>query len=374
MLERWDCDKILKRAIKRGGEFADIYFEDRVNTSIICEEDRIEKIITGRDSGVGIRVLYGHKTAYAYTNDLSEKDILNLADTVSMAVKKGEKKYISPMKKTMFGTMPVNVDPAGKDLKDKISVVINGNRIARTIDKRVRQVKVIYMDDVKKIVIANSSGECTEEKRTGVLFMIYVVAEEEGILQTAHEVRGGMLGLEMFDETPTQEIAEQAAKRVLLMLKARKAPGGKMPVVLSSEAGGTMIHEAIGHGLEADLVQQGLSVYSGRMGDMVASPLITVIDDATLPMRRGSFIYDDEGIPAQKTVLVEKGILKGFMYDRLMALKDGVASTGNGRKESYHHRPIPRLTNTIIASGESDPESIIRSVDKGLFVKKMGGG
>ena len=158
------------------------------------------------------------------------------------------------------------------------------------------------------------------------------------------------------------------------MLKARKSPGGKMTVVLSSEAGGTMIHEAIGHGLEADLVQQGLSVYSGKIGKNVASPLITVVDDATIPARRGSFINDDEGIPAQKTVLVEKGVLKGFMYDRLTAFKDGVSSTGNGRRESYRNKPIPRMTNTLITPERSTPDSIIRSVDKGLLVKKMGGG
>ncbi|MFQ5901558.1 MAG: TldD/PmbA family protein [Thermodesulfobacteriota bacterium] len=374
MLERWDCGQILKRALKRGGEFADIYIEDKINTSIICEEDRIEKIITGRDRGIGIRVIYGHKTAYAYTNDLSEETLLNLADTVSMAVKEGEERNISPIQKGRLEALSVAIDPSGKELKDKVSLVTDSNRTARSVDKRVRQVKVIYGDSVKKVATANSLGECREEKKTGVLFIVHVVVEEGGIIQTAHELEGGVIGLEIFDKTPPQEIAEQAVKRALLMLRARKAPGGKMPVVLSSEAGGTMIHEAVGHGLEADLAQQGLSVYSGKIGDMIASPLITVIDDATLPTKRGSFIYDDEGIPAQKTILVEKGVLKCFMYDRLMALKDGVPSTGNGRRESYHHRPIPRMTNTIITPGESDPQAIISSVEKGLFVKKMGGG
>jgi len=158
------------------------------------------------------------------------------------------------------------------------------------------------------------------------------------------------------------------------MLRARKASGGKMPVVLSSEAGGTMIHEAVGHGLEADLAQQGLSVYSEKVGAKIASPLITVIDDATIPYKRGSFFFDDEGSLGQKTILVENGILKNYMYDRLSAMKDGCKSTGNGRRGSYHHRPIPRMTNTMIAPGKSSPDEIIKSLEKGLFVKKMGGG
>ena len=180
--------------------------------------------------------------------------------------------------------------------------------------------------------------------------------------------------MEIFEENPPERIAETAAKRAILMLRTRKAAGGKMPVVLSSKAGGTMIHEAIGHGLEADLAQQGLSVYSGKIGETIASPLITVIDDSTIPYKRGSFFFDEEGTPGQKTILVENGVLKNYMYDRLAAMKDGTTSTGNGRRESYHHRPIPRMTNTLIASGKSKPEDIIRSLEKGLFVEKMGGG
>ncbi|MFQ5901569.1 MAG: TldD/PmbA family protein [Thermodesulfobacteriota bacterium] len=374
MLEKWDCKKILKMAMKRGGEFADIYLEDKVNTSIICEENRIEKIVTGRDLGVGIRVIYGHKTAYAYSNDLSEKAVLNLADTLNKAVEEGEDRGIAAVKKANLEVMPVGIDPIGMELDDKVSLVMSGNRVARAMDKRIRQVKVAYGDSVKNFAVANSLGESIEESRTNIFIMMHIVAEENGVIQTAYDVEGGVLGFEIFGDIPPEEIAKKVAERAVLMLKARKAPGGKMPVVLSSEAGGTMIHEAIGHGLEADLAQQGLSIYSGKKGEKVASHLITVIDDATIPTRRGSFLYDDEGVPAQKTVLVENGILKGFMYDRLMAIKDGVSSTGNGRRESYHQRPIPRMTNTLIAPGESDPQSIIRSVDKGLFVKKMGGG
>jgi len=201
-----------------------------------------------------------------------------------------------------------------------------------------------------------------------------VVAAEGDVIQTGYEPVGGTIGFELFDVSPPEETALIAAKQALLMLKARKAPAGRMAVVLSSEAGGTMIHEAVGHGLEADLSLEGISVYEGKIGEMIASPVITVLDDKTLPGKRGSFLFDDEGTPAERTVLVENGVLKNYMYNRLYAAKAGVPSTGNGRRQSYRNRPIVRMTNTMIASGKDDPEKIIRSVDSGLFVRKMGGG
>jgi TldD protein len=203
---------------------------------------------------------------------------------------------------------------------------------------------------------------------------VQVVAAQDDVIQTGYEPVGGFMGLELFDENSPEKIAEIASVRALKMLQARRAPGGRMPVVLSSEAGGTMIHEAIGHGLEADLAQVGLSVYTGRIGEEVASPLISVVDDATLAYKRGSYSFDDEGVEAQRTSLVEQGVLKGYLYDRLTAMKDNVQSTGNGRRESYKSRPIPRMSNTFILPGEMCPEEIVRSTYKGLFVKKMGGG
>jgi TldD protein len=200
------------------------------------------------------------------------------------------------------------------------------------------------------------------------------VAQEGSVTQTGYEPLGAQQGFELFDAASPEDLALKAAARGVMMLGARKSPAGQLPVVLSSEAGGTMVHEAIGHGLEADLVQAGTSVYQGRIGETVASELVTVLDDATIPFARGSFSFDDEGTPAQRTVLVEKGILKGYMYDRLSGMKDGCASTGNGRRESYRARPIVRMTNTLIAPGESNPDEIVRSVANGLFVRRMGGG
>lgn len=375
-ISRW-CDPfgVLKRALRYGGEFADLYFEETVNTSIICEEDRIEKVISGRDIGVGLRVIHNLKTFYAYTNDITEDGLMELADRLGEGIKGGiTERDITLLRRDISPGFYIKIPPAGVDLLKRVEIVNRANKIARGLDKRIGQVRVVYGDGLREMVVVNSDGHWVEERKTGVLFTVYVVARDGDIVQTGYEPVGGAIGLEIFDENPPEVVAEIAGKRALMMLKARRAPGGKMPVILSSEAGGTMIHEAIGHGLEADLAQEGLSVYSGRIGEMVASPLITVIDDATIPYKRGSFFFDEEGTPAQKTTLVENGLLKGYMYDRLTAMKDGKTSTGNGRRESYHHRPIPRMTNTMIVAGKSNPQAIISSLEKGLLVKKMGGG
>ncbi|MBI3755382.1 MAG: TldD/PmbA family protein [Deltaproteobacteria bacterium] len=383
LIKHFDPFKILKAALKRGGDFADIYMEETINTSIVCEENKIEKVISGRDRGLGLRVIFDFKTAYAYTNDLTEKGLLELADIVSKAVKQGkatptippfDKGGVGGVKKDVAQGFSIKTPPSSVDLLKKVELVKRANSFARGFDKRIAQAKVVYGDGFRQTAVVNSLGQWVEENRTGILFLTQAVAREGEAVQTGYEPIGGVMGLEIFEENPPEKIAEAAAKRAVLMLKARKAIGGKMPVVLSSEAGGTMIHEAIGHGLEADLAQQGLSVYSGKIGDQIASSLITVIDDATIPYKRGSFFFDDEGSPGQKTMLVEKGILKNYMYDRLTAMKNGAVSTGNGRRESYHHRPIPRMTNTMIAAGKASPGDIIKSLEKGLFVKKMGGG
>jgi TldD protein len=222
--------------------------------------------------------------------------------------------------------------------------------------------------------MVNSEGQWAEEDRTSIIYVCQVVTREGDVIQTGYEPVGGTVGLEIFEETPPEGVAGAAAERAIKGLRARKAPGGRMAVVLSSEAGGTMIHEAVGHGFESDLAEQNLSVYSGKLGQRVASPVITVLDDGTVPGKRGSTYMDDEATLSQSTVLIDEGVLENFMYDRLSAMKDGKTSTGNGRRESYHFRPIPRMTNTMIAPGRTPPGDIIKSLERGLLVKKMGGG
>ncbi len=225
----------------------------------------------------------------------------------------------------------------------------------------------------QEILVANSLGFMAQDKRTRVRLVVNVIAEDQGKIQTGYESIGGVGGFELV-ATGAPQMAQSARERAVMMLSARSAPSGQMTVVMAGEAGGTMVHEACGHGLEADLVQKGLSVYADKMGQRVASSLITVIDDATLPGRYGSFAFDDEGTPGQRTVLIENGILKSYMYNLNTARKENRESTGNGRRDSYRSRPIPRMSNTYIASGETDPEEIIAATENGLYVTKMGGG
>lgn len=374
-LDDMDISRILRRALSGGGEFADIYFEEGSSTAVVCEEGKIEKILAGTDRGVGIRVISDLRTAYAYTNEITEAALLDLAGTVSRAVRGREFGAPIDMRtKIAAAGFPVAVSPETVPLQDKVALVRRADEAARRMDGRVRQVMVVYRDGRVKTQIANSLGEFIETGRTGTVFLAQVVASQGDVIQTGYEPIGACRGFELFDGRSPEEVARTAAGRALMMLSAAKAPAGMMPVVLSSEAGGTMVHEAIGHGLEADLAQAGMSVYTGRIGTVVASPLVTVIDDPTIPHARGSYSHDDEGVPSRRTVLVENGVLKGYLYDRLSAMKDGCRSTGNGRRESYHARPIVRMSNTLIAPGDTSPESIVREVERGLFVRKMGGG
>jgi TldD protein len=375
MLDRELFTEILKKAISSGGEYAEIFVENKKTTIIYLEDCKVEKVISGIDYGLGIRLIYNNRSSYAYSNDLSKKSLLDIASVVSRAVSdKVSDSVINLKTKHPSTSFDIKLLPEDIPIEKKISLVRKADTIARNFDTRIRQVSITYNDFIQKVQIATTEGIIAEDERIHTLAIVHVVASDNGIVQTGYESTGGFIGFELFDEVNIEELSLKAAKRAILMLTAKRAPGGRMPVVISSEAGGTMIHEAIGHGLEADLVQQGLSVYSKKKGQQVASSLITVIDDSTIQKKRGSYRFDDEGIHSQHTVLVEKGILKNYMYDRLTAFKDGVPSTGNGRRQSYQYRPIPRMTNTFIAPGKTRPEEIVKSIDYGLFVKKMGGG
>ena len=256
----------------------------------------------------------------------------------------------------------------------KLELVRNANAAARAHDPRIVQVTVSYGDSLRRALIVNSEGRFVEESRPQVLFSVRVVARDGAVVQTAYETAGGTRGFELFDDVDPEALALCAARRACLMLGAEPAPTGRMPVVLSSEAGGTMIHEAVGHGLEADHIEKGVSTYCGRLNEQIAVPEITVVDDGTLPGKRGSASVDDEGTPTRRTVLIDGGVLVQFMNDRRTAWKMGMTPTGNGRRESYQHKPVPRMTNTLILPGTSDPASILAETSTGLFVKKMGGG
>lgn len=367
---------ILKQALSRGGQFADLFMEKRFSTRIVCEDNKIEQVVGGIDAGAGLRLVNDFKTAYAYTNEptLSKlRDLArNLSNTVPNATNPAVFADTVKNSKKFFVSGKDRIEQIG--IPEKVRFVHLANQTARAMDKRIVQVMVVYGDYLQEVTIINSDGGYYCDQRVGTMFATLVVAGADGLIQTGYEAVGGSVGLGLFNEGLVEEVAQKAVNRAILMLEAKDAPAGKMPVVFSSEAGGTMIHEAVGHGLEADLTQNNLSVYAGCLGKTVASAKVSVVDDTTLTRKRGTFRFDDEGTPAQRTVLVDKGILVGYLYDRITAMKENKTSTGNGRRESYHHCPIVRMTNTLIEPGQADPQSIIGSVNKGLLVKKMGGG
>jgi TldD protein len=369
-------EKTLERMLKqaRGADYSDIFIEDRQITFLYLEDGKIEKVVSGMDSGIGMRTVLEGNSAYAYSNDFSETTLQDIAASVSGNSIRESSPTFNFTKAIARRDFRIERHPADVPMNEKIELLRITDAAARNYDKRIRQVSVIYRDMIQNVSIVNSDYIAAEDERIYTVFTVHVIASDDGIIQTGSETAGGLIGFEIFGESNPGNMAIMASERAIKMLTARHAPAGRMPVVISSAAGGTMIHEAIGHGLEADLAQQGLSVYSGSFSETVASTLITVIDDSTLPKKRGSFRFDDEGTPSQKTVLVENGRLKSYIYDRLCAMKDRTQSTGNGRRESYHSRPIPRMSNTLLAPGRSHPEKILASLDRGLFVKKMGGG
>lgn len=375
-LEAAVLERLLNLALEKGGDYADIYIGKKRNSSIWCEDNRLERIHSGVESGVGIRVVKGQQTAYVYTNEITPTALEQAAQTASRAINNANTgSRVIHFAAQPGHTPPVEaLDPHTVTWDHKIQRVLQANQAAWSTGAEIRQVSVGIADVEKQIIMANSRGERVEDGFKRIRGMVNVVASRDGILQTGYESVGGVCGWELLEQISWEERACQAAQLAIDMLSARPAPAGRMPVIMSAQAGGTMVHEACGHGLEADLVHKGLSVYGGQRGQIVASPLVTVIDDATLPGRYGSFVFDDEGTPAQHSILIEKGRLVNYLYDRLTAAEDKTESTGNGRRESYQHKPIPRMSNTFIKPGEDDPEEIIRSTHRGLLVRKMGGG
>ncbi|HUW64606.1 MAG TPA: TldD/PmbA family protein [Spirochaetia bacterium] len=366
----------LAAALAKGGDFADIFVEHKRATSISLEDARIERVQSGVDNGAGVRAICGDTTAYAYTNDLSREGLVAAAETVAQAARGGrEQRTIDLGNLTPHLEFKVKQRPDEVEVAAKTGAVEAADRAARAVDReKIRQVMAGYGDVIQEVIIANSDGVYVEDERIRTRMVIQVVAADGALMQTGLETAGGVAGFELLSLERPEEMAERAASRAVAMLKAPPAPAGKMPVVMAGEAGGTMIHEACGHGLEADLVLKGLSVYGGKVGQEVASPEITVIDDATLPGRYGSYRFDDEGTPAETVVLIEKGRLKDYLFDRFSAQKEGRRSNGHGRRESYQHKPITRMANTYIDRGDLDPEKIIREAGHGLLVRKMGGG
>lgn len=376
MISKELMSEILSAALARGGDFADVFVEHRRVNGIGLEDGKVERMQSGTDIGAGIRVLSGEATAYAFTNEVSREGLLRSAEAAARALGNGAPERTVDLR-TLHPqvSFPVEQQPDTVGAEDKVDLLQRADRAARAVDTgAIKQVMVGYGDVVQKVTIGNSEGTFVEDRRVRTRFMVNAVGARDGVIQTGYDAVGEISGFELFERHDPEKLAATAAYRARALLEAEPAPSGKMPVVMAGEAGGTMVHEACGHGLEADLVQKGVSVYAGRRGDAVADGAVTVVDDATLPARYGSYAVDDEGVPARPVTLIENGRLADFLYDRLTARKDRRESNGHGRRESYRHKPIPRMANTYIAPGKADPEGLIRAVSEGVLVRKMGGG
>ncbi len=368
-------ESILSVLLSRGGEYGELFMEEVRSLSVLLDDGRIERVVSGTDAGIGVRLLFRGRTYYAYTNDFSGGGLLSLAGDLSRyAEGSGVPVALPAGPRAVAGPTVVRVPPSARGVAEKVAMVREVDRAARGVSGEIRQVRATYAESARRIEIAAHPEVFVSEEQTYGVLAVQSVAGNDTGLTMGYESAGGTQGLEFLDGGVPERLARASAERAVRTLHAAKLPGGRMPVVLSSEAGGTMVHEAVGHGLEADLALRGMSVYKDRLGERIASPLVSITDDATLQGKRGSFGIDDEGTPGQRTLLVEDGVLKGFLHDRLSAMRAGVAPTGNGRRESYRSKPIPRMTNTVILPGGTPPEEVLSGASGGLLVVKMGGG
>ena len=368
--------KVLTSLLEGGGIFSDIFIDERTYTHIQLESGRIEKLEQGEEAGIGLRVVTPWKSFYASTNSFEESHLIGLAGRLSKYCENRNADSIKIAGGNLTAHYPFSIarDPDGVGVREKLELVKGFESMARKMEPRITQARVIFRDTNQKVRMFTSEDGGREDNRIQVVMSVLLVGQDGGEMQTAYEAVGGFYGFDYFTGELIEGLAAKTVRRLQGLLAAQEAPMGAKTVVLASEAGGTMIHEAIGHGLEADLAMEGLSCYKGLLGSKIASEIVSVVDDATIPHMRGTYAFDDEGVPSERTVLVEKGVLKNYLFDRFHAMKHNMKSTGNGRRESYRFRPIPRMSNTLILPGSDDPQEIIASVDDGVLVVKMGGG
>lgn len=372
-LSKEELERLLQAALSRGGDFADIFLERKLRTNIDMDEGKIRTVHFGIDQGVGIRVMEKDTTGYAFSDDLSMKKLVETARVASeIAHSSGRSVSISRVETPhrVFARIPLESITEN----EKLDIVKRADTAARVHDRRITNSTVSYYDETRRIAVANSNGMWVEDEKPIIYFTVWAQASERGRSHRGRSRRSAARGIEFFDDTPPEEPAVTAASEAIAMLGADEAPSGEMPVVVEAGWGGVLFHEAVGHGLEGDAIHAKTSFYCGKLGERVASEHINLVDDGSIPGLRGSANVDDEGTPTRSNVLIEKGILKGYMQSILSAKQLGARPTGNGRRESYKHYPLVRMTNTYITGGGSDPEEIFRNTEKGLYAKAFWGG
>ncbi|HEV3086081.1 MAG TPA: metallopeptidase TldD-related protein [Candidatus Elarobacter sp.] len=367
--------RVLSRALRRGGDFADVFFENRFAQSFRLQDGHVREASSTVLRGAGVRVVVGAQSGYAYSDDLDEASLLRAAETASLIARDG-RAHASVVELASQHAPPM-YEPHPEEPVDSaryVSLLARADVAARAFDPRVVAVNAFVTDELQYVQIASSDGRVVTDRRPLVALGVQVVAREGSQRENGYLGDGGRSSLDVYDEVTPESIARESARVATTKLGAREAPAGEMPVVIGPGGGGVLLHEAVGHGLEADFNRKGTSLYSGRVGERVASDLVTIYDDGNLHGERGSIAVDDEGTPGQHKVLVENGILRGYMQDRLNARLMGVASTGSGRRESYRVLPQPRMCNTFMPAGTSDPDEIVASIERGLYAASFSGG
>ena len=369
-------ERCLGEALSAGGEYADLYFESVTSTSLGIDESLVKSASQGISVGCGIRVLSGERTGYAYTDDLSSERLLRAARTAALIASGPAKELMSGFRQTDTPSLyPVAGATSDAEIAAKLALIQRADKAARAYDPRITQVRAGFNDELRRILVAASDGTFASDTQPLARLNVFVIAKEGSNVARGSSGGGGRVTMDFFEEDKAPEhFAHEAARTAILQLGAMEAPAGEMPVVLGPGWPGVLLHEAVGHGLEADFNRKKTSAFAGLIGQQVASPKVTVVDNGLMPGRRGSINMDDEGNPTQETVLIENGILKGFLSDKLNSRLMGVANTGSGRRESYHHIPMPRMTNTYMLNGDDMPEDIIKSVQRGLYAVNFGGG
>ncbi len=375
MIEQAVVSRVLEVALETGGDFAEVFAEDKRSSSGRLDDGKIEELGSGRDRGAGIRVVVGDTTGFAHTADLSEHGLLDAAAAAAAAARGGGGGVhtvalgVVPTTSQLVGTRPEDVAKA-----TKVDLLHRANDVARSQGGAIKQVSASYGDSRRRILVANSDGLLAEDDQTRTLFVVGVVAGGDSGMQTGRRSIGHTMGFELFDRYQVEDLAREAAGQAMIKLQARPAPSGALPVVIGKGGGGVLFHEACGHGLEADHIAKKVSVFAGRVGEQVASPLVTLVDDGSIANEWGTFAIDDEGTPAQRNVLIQDGVLTDYMWDQLRARKEGRPLSGNGRRQSYKHLPMVRMTNTVLANGDTDPGDIVADTPNGVYVSHLGGG
>ena len=369
-------EQFLAQAMGPGIDFADLYFQQSMSESWVLEEGIVKDAGYSADRGVGVRSVSGDKTGFSYSGDISALAISQAARAARSIVRQGLSGRVEALKRVDFHPLYRAENPIpALSSEEKLAILQQADAIAREADSRVKEVTASLSANFEQVLIVASDGTLAADIRPLVRINISVIAEQNGRRERGSAGAGGRYSLKMLlDQSLAESVAKEAVRQALVNLEAIDAPAGNMPVVLGSGWPGVLLHEAVGHGLEGDFNRKGSSAFSGRIGEQVASSLCTIVDDGTLPDRRGSLSVDDEGTPTQKTTLIEKGRLVGYMPDKVNARLMGPETTGNGRRESFAHLPMPRMTNTYILPGEHAPDALIASVEKGIYAVNFGGG